>query len=181
MAYAIQYTIGVLTGAYAKKYSVIIYDAARLEGLLKSVSSPLYGIASEGPRREFDPFECFQGLMKMLKRDGKKSFCTAIVRTDASGETRGARFEDADEAGAFAVEAYGFGGRLLRGDAVSEFEEIKGREATYRAECASVMKVFKDDLMNLMNLCEEGMAKDSKIVAQIVPNDTPAPAPLFQL
>ena len=85
MAYSIQYTIGVLTGAYAQKYSVIIYDAARLEGLLKAVSSPLYVIASEGGRREFDPFECFNGLMKLLKREGKKQFCQSIVRVDAAG------------------------------------------------------------------------------------------------
>ncbi len=181
MAYSIQYTIGVLTGAYAQKYSVIIYDAARLEGLLKAVSSPLCVIASEGGRREFDPFECFNGLMKLLKREGKKQFCQSIVRVDAAGETRGARFEDEDEEGAFAVEAYGFGGMLRRGDAVSVFEEIRGRNGVYRAECVSVLKAFKSDLMNLLNLCEEGMAKDSKIVAQVVPNDTPAPAPLFQL
>ena len=79
------------------------------------------------------------------------------------------------------MEAYGFGGMLRRGDAVSVFEEIRGRNGVYRAECVSVLKAFKSDLMNLLNLCEEGMAKDSKIVAQVVPNDTPAPAPLFQL
>ncbi|MBR4985588.1 MAG: hypothetical protein IKY83_07610 [Proteobacteria bacterium] len=181
MAYAVQYTLGVLTGAYARKYSVIIYDAARLEGFLRAEASPLAGIAVDGSRREFDPYECFQGVMKMLKRDGKKQFCTAIVRTDEAGETRGIRFEDADDAGAFSVEAYGFGGVIRRGDVAEAFETVQGQKASYRAECASVLSVFKEELMNLLNLCEEGMAKDSKIIAQTVPNDTPAPAPLFQL
>jgi hypothetical protein len=35
--------------------------------------------------------------------------------------------------------------------------------------------------MNLSNLCEDAMAKGGRLVAQTVPNDTPAPAPLFQL
>lgn len=43
------------------------------------------------------------------------------------------------------------------------------------------MAEFKDDNMNLLNLCEETMAKDARLIGQTVPNDTPAPAPLFQL
>ena len=181
MEYAVQYTISVLTGRYAQKYSVIIYDAARLEGLLKAAQSPLAGIAADAPRRDYDPFECFQGLMKMLKKDAKKSFCTAIIREQNGEQTRAVSFEDEDDNGKFHLEALGFKGICKRGDDVAEFEQITGKNGTYRAEMSTVLAVFKDELMNLLNLCEETMAKDARLMAQTVPNDTPAPAPLFQL
>ena len=181
MEYAVQYTISVLTGRYAQKYSVIIYDAARLEGLLKAAQSPLAGIAADGPRRDYDPYECFQGLMKMLKKEAKRSFCTAIIREKDGVQERATSFDDADESGDFHVEALGFAGICKRNGEESSFEVMSGKNGTYRAEMSTVMAVFKDELMNLLNLCEETMAKDARLIAQTVPNDTPAPAPLFQL
>jgi len=41
-------------------------------------------------------------------------------------------------------------------------------------------EVFKDDLMNLLNLCEETMAKDARIVAAEVSRDAAGSAPLVQ-
>ena len=181
MEYAVQYTISVLSGAYAQKYSVIIYDAARLEGLFAAADSPLAGFASDSARREYDPCDCFGGLMKLLKKEFKKSFCTAIIRTSEGQEERGISFSDSDAEGAFEVRAHGFKGICRRGDSVFDFDEMPGERGVYRAEYSTVLKVFKDELMNLSNLCEDAMAKGGMIVAQTVPNDTPAPAPLFQL
>ena len=181
MEYAVQYTISVLEGAYAQKYSVVIYDAGRLEGLLKSTGSKLVGLAANAPRREFDPFDCFQGLMKILKKDMKRSFCTAIVKVDGDSESRADSFTDEDENGPFSLHAYGFKGICIRNGEASEFEEITAKSATYRAELSTIMNVFKDDLINLLNLCEDTMAKGAQLVAQVVPNNTPKPAPLIQL
>lgn len=181
MEYAVQYTISTLTGRYAQKYSVIIYDAARLEGLLKAAESPLAGMAANGERRDYDPYTCFQGLMKMLKKEAKKPFCTAIVREKDGESTRAVSFDDEDDSGAFHVEALGFSGLCTREGVTGPFEEMTGRNGTYKPEMSTVMAVFKDELMNLLNLCEETMAKDARLIAQTVPNDTPAPAPLFQL
>ena len=181
MEYAVQYTISTLTGRYAQKYSVIIYDAARLEGLLKAAESPLAGLAADAPRRDYDPFDCFQGLMKMLKKDAKKPFCTAIVREKDGVQTRAISFDDADESGTFHVEALGFSGVCTREGVSGPFEEMRGKEGVYRPEMSNVLAVFKAELENLLNLCEETMAKDARLIAQTVPNDTPAPPPLFQL
>ena len=181
MEYAVQYTISVLEGAYAQKYSVVIYDAARLEGFLKAAGSSLASLAADAPRRDYDGYECFQSLMKLLKKEGKRSFCTSIIRTLDGVEERGCTFSDEDEQGNFVVDAYGFSGICRRGDEKSAFETMTGKNGVYRAELSTVLKVFKDDLMNLLNLCEETMAKDARLVARTVPMDTPKPAPLFQL
>lgn len=181
MEYAVQYTISVLEGAYALKYSVVIYDAGRLEGLLKATNSNLVGLAANTKRHDYDPFDCFQGLMKILKKDVKRTFCTSIIKTSNGEQERGTSFCDEDEKGSFVVEAYGLKGICRRGDDVQEFEEIEGKSGRYSAELSTVLKVFKEDLMNLMNLCEETIAKNARLVAQVVPNDTPKPAPLFQL
>lgn len=181
MKYAVQYTISVLDGAYAQKYSVVIYDAARLEGFLNAAKSPLAGLAADAPRRDYDGYDCFQSLMKLLKKEGKRTFCTSIVRECEGKEERGCVFSDSDEAGAFSVEAYGFSGTCRRGEELSSFETMTGKLGVYRPELSTVMDVFKDDLMNLLNLCEEAMAKDGRLIARTVPMDTPKPAPLFQL
>lgn len=181
MEYAVQYTISVLEGAYAQKYSVVIYDAARLEGFLKAAGSPLAGLAADAERRDYDGYDCFQSLMKLLKKEGKRSFCTSIVRTHDGVEERGSSFTDEDDAGAFTVEAYGFSGICRRGVENASFETMTGKQGVYRAELTTVLAVFKDELMNLLNLCEEAMAKDGRLIARTVPMSTPKPAPLFQL
>ena len=120
MPYSIQYTISVLSGPYAQKYSVIWYDAHRFCELLQHYAPDIQDLA-ENPgdgMPQFDPYVIFQTLMKALKSLAKQR---------------------------------------------------------------PVMDVFKDDLMNMLNLCEEAMAKDGKLVAHLVPNDTPAPPPLFRL
>ena len=120
MTYSIQYTISVLSGQYAQKYSIIWYDAQRFVTLFGEYAPDLIELpANPGQNKpEFDPYVVFQTLMKALKSLAKKQ---------------------------------------------------------------SEMAVFKDDLMNMLNLCEEAMAKDGKLVAHLVSNDTPAPPPLFRL
>lgn len=184
MEYAVQYSISSFTGAYAHKYSVIIYDAGRLEGLFRASGSSLAGFAAKGERREYDPFECFQGLMKLLKqlkKDSKRSFCVAIERTCDNISERGISFHDTDDDGEFELRALGFTGICVRNGIESSFETITGKAGTYRAELSTVLKVFNDELLSLVNLCEDTMMKDARLIAQVVPNDTPAPPPLFQL
>ena len=182
MAYAVQYTISVLTGAYAQKYSVVVYDAARLAGLLRAAESPITGLADDAEKRDFEPYECFQALMKIIKKYAKKSFCTAIERIAPDGSSvSDIAFEDEDEKGPFELKAYGFKGTCIRPDGRETFLEMEGKKGTYRAQCAKVLDLFKTDLENLLNLCEETIAKDGRLVVQTVPNDTPAPLPLFRL
>ena len=120
MTYAIQYTISVLSGQYAQKYSVIWYDAQRFVDLFDQYAPDIKDLAANpgDGKPQFDPYVIFQTLMKALKTMAKKKHD---------------------------------------------------------------MAPFKDDVMNMLNLCEEAMAKDGKLVAHLVPNDTPAPPPLFRL
>ena len=186
MAYTIRYTISSLTGAYALKYSVSVHDAARLEGLLALAKAPacLDGFASGGEVRRYDGFEAFNALMKILKyvmKNPERTFCTAIESDTGSEKTRGEAFEDEDAAGRFEVRAYGKKGVLIRDGERSDFEEIRGNKACYRAIVEPMKDVFKTDLENLLNLCEETIAKDAAIIATQVSNDAPEAAPLFQL
>ncbi len=184
MEYAVQYSISSFTGAYAHKYSVIIYDAGRLEGLFKLMGSSLVGFAARGERRSYDPFECFQGLMKLLKqlkKDQSRCFCLSVVRESDGVTTRGISFEDVDAEGAFEVRAFGASGICVRGGVETSFSEMTGQGGVYRAEVLPILKIFNDELLSLVNLCEDTMMKDAKVIAQVVPNDTPAPPPLFQL
>ena len=182
--YSVQYTISVLTGAYAQKYSVILYNAGRFEALFEMAQSSLKGIAADTKHAEFDAYETFQALMKVLKflkKNSDKTICTAIERTDANGTVSLMSCKDADDAGDFELRAYGETGICVRNGESAAFETIKGAKGSYRAVCKSYLDAFKDDLMNMANLAEETMAKDARLIAQPVPNDTPAPAPLFQL
>ena len=186
MAYTIRYTISSLTGAYALKYSVSIHDAGRIEGLLALAKAPEFmtGFASGGEVRRYDAFSAFNALMKVLKyvmKSPERTFCTAI-ECEAGGEkTRGVSFEDEDETGQFVVRAYGKKGELIRGETSEAFDEVKGKKGTYRAVTEPMRDVFKTDLENLLNLCEETIAKDAMIIATEVSNDAPEAAPLFQL
>lgn len=184
MEYAVQYSISSFTGAYAHKYSVIIYDAGRLEALFRASGSALLGFAANTARREYDPFECFQGLMKLLKqlkKDSKRQFCVGIERTGEDGVEHGRAFQDCDESGAFEVCALGFEGICVRAGVETKFEEMRGNAGVYRAELKPVLSVFNEELLSLVNLCEDTMMKDAKLIVRVVPNDTPAPPPLFQL
>jgi hypothetical protein len=120
-------------------------------------------------------------LLKQLKKDSKRSFCVAIERTDDETSERALSFCDEDESGGFEVRALGFKGICVRGGVESEFETMTGKKGTYRAELSTVLKVFNEELLSLVNLCEDTMMKDARLIAQVVPNDTPAPPPLFQL
>lgn len=182
MTYAVQYTISSLYGGYAQKYSVVLYDAARFEALFATFAPELLGFSADAARREYDPFETFQGLMKILKKfkvQGNKPFCDAILRE--SDSMRAASFADSDATGEFVVRAYGATGICVRGDVETPFDTITGSQDSYRAEFTTWLGAFKDDLMSLLNLCEETIAKDARLVAQTVPNDTPKPAPLIQI
>lgn len=184
MSYAVQYTIDVLSGAYAQKYSVVWYDAARFVDLFAKVGGMPEAFAGDAARREYDGFVCFGALMKILKHvvaQKKVAFCEAIVRTQGEACERGSVFCDEDEAGPFEVRAYGATGRVWRGGEETAFEEMEGRRGTYRAVMTTVIRCYKDDLMNMLNLCEEAMAANGRIVAETVPMDTPAPEPLFRL
>lgn len=181
MDYAVQYTISVLTGAYALKYSVVIYHAARFAGLLKATDSELVDLADDAPKRDYDPYVCFQALMKMIRKYAKKSFCTAIERRQGDRVETAPQFDDEDEMGAFTVRAYGFKGMCERQGECTHFDEITGKNGTYVAKYEKVMEHFRKDLENLLNLSEETMAKDARLVVETVPNDTPAPQPLFRL
>ncbi|MCL2325906.1 MAG: hypothetical protein FWC40_05335 [Proteobacteria bacterium] len=186
MHYSVQYTISTLTGGYAQKYSVTIREAERLASLLRlaRVDASLEDFASGGERREYDPFLCFHGLMKVLKyaaKDGRRTFCTGIAFEPLEGGvSSGACFEDSDEAGAFVVKAYGERGMVFRDGVGEVFDVMRGALGSYRAVLLPMRDVFKDDLMNLLNLCEETMAKDARIVAAEVSSDAAGSAPLVQ-
>ncbi len=186
MAYTIRYTISSLSGVYALKYSVCIHDAARLAALLPLSKAPVEmdGFASGGAVRQYDAFAAFNALMKVLKyvmRDPKRTFCTAIEAVSGESSSRAESFEDADAQGAFKVQAMGLTGVIIRGEDRQKFEEIQGEKALYRAIVEPMRDVFKADLENLLNLCEEALAKDAAVVATQVQNDAPEAAPLFQL
>lgn len=184
MEYAVQYSISSFTGAYAHKYSVIIYDAGRLEGLFHFMGSSLVGFAERGERRSYDPFECFQGLMKLLKqlkKDPSRCFCVSVIRESGGETVRGASFSDEDSEGAFEVRAFGSEGICERAGVLTSFSEMVGYGGVYRAEVLPILKIFNEELLSLVNLCEDTMMKDAKVIVQVVPNDTPAPPPLFQL
>ena len=186
MTYAKQYSISSLTGVYAQKYSVTIDDAARLDALLllANASPSLAGFAARGEEARYDGYEAFNALMKVLKyvmKDPRRTFCTKIVAVTPDGEREGISFSDSDDMGDFEVRAYGRTGMVVRGGEACPFEEMTGRGGTYRAVLEPMSRVFKDDLMNLLNICEETMAKNADIVAKEVCSDAPKAAPLFQL
>ena len=182
----IQYTISVLSGAYAQKYSVIFFHAQRMKSMFQRYAPELNPLVSltENQKAEFDPYPTFQAIMKLLKFLSKHKnlmFCEAIEKSSDDVTTTGDAFDDEDDAGAFHVRAYGESGIIETDGGESTFDLHHGKNANYRAILKPVMTVFKDDLMNMLNLCEETMAKDGKLVARLVPDDTLPPAPLFQL
>ena len=186
MSHNIQYTISTLSGAYAQKYSVTIHEAQRLEAVLSLVDKQgaLAGFATAIDTCSFEPFAAFNGLMRLLKylaKFPKKSFCTHIEREKAGQISEGLSFEDSDAEGDFEVLALSYKGFLKRGSETSNFEEHQGNEAKYRAISSPLVELFKEDLMNLLNLCEETMAKDAQILAKRVSPHAPTALPLFQL
>ena len=186
MTYSKQYTISTLSGVYAQKYSVTVEDAGRLDALLSLAKAApcLDGFAGKGGPRQYDGYDAFNALMKVLKyvmKDPNRTMCTEIVAVTPDGEKRGVSFSDSDESGTFEVRALGKTGQIVRGEGTSTFEEIKGCGATYRAILEPMSRVFKEDLMNLLNICEETMAKNASIIANEVASNVPKAAPLFQL
>ena len=182
--YSVQFTISVLTGAYAHKYSVIWYNAARFEALFSLAQSSLKGLAADTKHSEFDAYETFQALMKVLKflvKHREAPICTGIECCANGEKVLCASVKDKDEVGEFELRAYGETAVCVRDGVSSAFETMHGEAGEYRAVMSNFEGAFKDDLMNMANLCEETMAKDARLIAQTVPNDTPAPAPLFQL
>lgn len=182
MTYAVQYTISALSGNYALKYSVVLHRAEKFEALFKIFDSPLAGFAANAPKREYDPFETFQALMKILKKfktRGAHPFCNAVIR-ESDGK-KSESFRDKNERGEFTLTAYGSEGLCTQNGRVFPFQTMHAETETYRAEIVSLLEAFKEDLMALLNLCEETISKDAKIIAQTVPNDTPKPAPLIQI
>ena len=186
MSDSIQYTISVLSGAYAQKYSVIFFHARRMKSMFERYAPELQPLVNltDNQNAEFDPYPTFQAIMKLLKFFSKHKnlmFCEAIEKSCDNETTLGDAFDDEDDSGAFHVRAYGESGIIESDGCESTFEIRHGKNATYRAILKPVMTIFKDDLMNMLNLCEETMAKDGKLVARLVPDDTLPPAPLFQL
>ena len=186
MTYSKQYSISTLSGVYAQKYSVTVDDAGRLDALLGLAKAApcLDGFAAKGGPRQFDGYDAFNALMKVLKyvmKDSRRMFCTKIVAVTPEGEREGVSFADSDDDGDFEVRAYDRTGIVIRGGESSAFEEIKGKGGTYKAVLEPMAAIFKDDLMNLLNICEETMAKNANIIANEVCADAPKAAPLFQL
>lgn len=188
MAYAVRYSISSLSGIYAQKYSVVLQDAARFEILFERFKvHELKGFAADSEVRHYDAFQTFNALMKVLKRLAKHAndpFCNAIIR-DADGAKSGA-FADEDEKGAFVFKAYAETGICSRQNEKNSpidepMDSIAGKQSHYHAEIRTLIDVFKQDMMNLMNICEETIAKNASIIAQTVPNSTPKPAPLVQI
>ena len=182
----IQYTISVLSGAYAKKYSVIFFHVKRMKYMFERYAPELKPLVdlTENQKAEFDPYLVFQAIMKLLKFLNKHKtlmFCEAIEKSSDGTTILGDAFDDEDESGAFHVRAYGESGISETDGEESTFDIRHGKTATYRAILKPVLTIFKDDLMNMLNLCEETMAKDGKLIACFVPDDTIPPAPLFQL
>ena len=184
----IQYTISVLSGAYAQKYSIIFYSKQRtcLEKLFERYAPELKTLVQlkDGEKAEFDPYMIFQSVMKMLKyfsKHKKLTFCSHIEKTSGDSVETGDFFEDKDENGDFNVRAFEESGITTDANGEASFEVRKGENGSYRAVVVPVMDLVKDDLMGMLNLCEEAMAKNGNLVASVVPADTPAPAPLFRL
>ena len=184
--YNIQYTISVLSGAYAQKYSVVIFHAQRMKNMFERYAPELKDLVAlnDNQKAEFDPYMVFQAIMKLMKYLAKHRnlmFCDAIEKSADRLVTVGDEFEDENDSGVFHVRAYGESGILETDGRESSFEILNGKNASYRAIIKPVLTLFKDDLMNMLNLCEETMAKDGKLVARQVPDDIVPPAPLFQL
>lgn len=182
MSHAVQFTISALTGAYAQKYSVVLTDAERFEALFaRFKAADLADFCADGPERRYDPFVAFGRLMKVLKklaRHGAEPFCKAIER--ASDGKTALRFDIDDGGERVALLACGRTG-ICRCEGVEKtFESIELGGETYRAQIATLGDVFKNDLMNLMNICEETIAKNAMLIAKTVDNSTPVPARLVQ-
>ncbi|MFA5623766.1 MAG: hypothetical protein WC966_01730 [Bradymonadales bacterium] len=190
MAYAAKYTISALSGAYAEKYAVVIKDAQRLDALLGqyAVGKGIEALAKhESEGRHFDAYACFMQLMKVLKFIAKDKpnvkFYTGIRRVSASGEENASVFKDKDADGDYELRALGREAVLIRNGESEAWdgERFAGSNGEYYATYASMKDVFFDDIRNLLNLCEESMAKNASIVLSIVSNDVAIPPPLFQL
>lgn len=186
MSHSIQYTISTLSGAYAQKYSVTIHDAQRLEAFIALVDKRehLAGFATAKDRLSFDPFTSFNALMTLLRylsRFPNKSFCTHIERELEGQLSEALRFEDSDVDGDFELLALSFKGRLRRGSKTTDFVEHQGVTAKYKVITLPLVELFKEDIMNLLNLCEEAMAKDAQILIKRVSSSAPTAPPLFQL
>lgn len=182
MSYAVQFTISSLSGAYAQKYSVVLTNAARFEALFERFKiASLKGLCADAPERQYDPFDVFTQLMKVFKKlalRGNEPFCSAIRR-----ESDGAlapSFDDDDGDSAIELRAFGRTGICLKNGVATPFESMATSGDAYHAQISTLVGAFKNDLMNLMNICEETIAKNAKIIAKTVDNSTPIPARLVQ-
>lgn len=182
MSYAVQFTISSLSGVYAQKYSVVLHDAVRFEVLFERFKLDLVrGLCADAPERQYDPFVVFNLLMKALKKLAKHSnepFCTAIERE--SDGALASSFDDVDDDGAVELKAFGPSGICSKNGVETPFESLTVHGDTYHAKVSTLVEAFKGDLMNLMNICEETIAKNAKLIARTVDNSTPIPARLVQ-
>lgn len=177
MNYSVKYTIGCLTGFYADKYSVLLEDAQYLDRFLKNqpgFRSIAELAAGENEPVDFDGSKTFMKIMKLLKivtkdRANDVFFMNILCEGDG-GTITGDTFQDENEQGPFALQIGAYDITLTQNGTQQVIHDpaftITGKKGTYRCQTDTVVHLFKEKLMNLANLCEEAMAKESVILAR---------------
>lgn len=189
MAYATKYTISTLSGAYAEKYAVLCRNAQWLDALLNQnpIGKGIEDLASrDAAGKHFDAYEIFMRLMKVAqwvaRIKPKSPFYTGIAKVEDGKTETAVSFTDEDEKGPFTITAIGNKVQIERAGEEEEWDgDIKGKNAEYKAQSDTVSSLFYEDLRNLLNLCEESLAKNASIILHVVGNDAPTPPPLFHL
>lgn len=189
--YSVKLTIEGLWGPFAEKYSCTISDAHHVHRLLQQLG----GRAAQGPvvisarGHDSTPFEPFQLISRFIQYLGKiaakqpnRRFFTGVRFEPAEGEPGEwtERLEGSDAAGAFAVDAWGTRAFVMRGDeevkdltaeAAPVFEVEGGR---YVCQFGSFKDLFKPTFVRLVEMCEESIAKNAKLIASEIPHQKSA-------
>lgn len=190
MTYAAKYTISALSGPYAEKYAVVCKDAQNLDALMHqfAVGRGLENLADRNAHgQHFDGYASFMQLMKVLKFVAKDKatlpFYVGVARQSGAQKDWAQSYVDRDEGGEFEVSALGKEAKITRNQESMSWDGscVAGEMGEYTAITKTLKEIFFDDLRNLLNLCEEAMAKNSSIVLHVVDNDIAVPPALFQL
>ncbi len=185
-SYQIKLTINGLYGEFAEKYACLIKDAHVLnryfeESGSKASEGPIRLLRREGKPARYEPTALFARLMRLLRRvsleHAQRRFYTGVRFEPVLGAPSPWQgvMSGVDAQGDFAIEAFGLRASLLRAGVLAQDLslldvpqwEIEGGRYVVRWD--SLKNLFKEDLVALITVCEESMAKGEDLLATVLP------------
>ena len=184
-AYAVKLTIVGMRGVFAEKYSATIENAQFLNQLFleigaRAAAGPIPLLRASEEAQHFDPLPMLPRLMKVLRAAAKdyaeQRFFTGVRLEPDNGDAgpweRSLTVENGEES--ITVDAFGRRATLRRGE---EEEDLSGLEdalvSTSAGSCRlrfeSWKTLFKEDLVSLITMCEEAMAKGEDLICTTLP------------